>query len=94
MVPAFLAARTLGTPCLYQSDCLVVGGCTLGDCQLAQLVKNLPAIRETWVRSQGWEDPLEVDMATHSLVSLPGESPWAEEPGELQSMELQRVGYD
>ena len=61
---------------------------------MAQVVKDLPAIRETWVRSQGWEDPLEGGHGNPLLVSLPGESPWAEVPGELQSMELQRVGYD
>ena len=51
---------------------------------MAQMVKNLPAMRETWVPSLGWEDPLEEGMATHS-VFLPGESPWTEEPGGLQS---------
>ena len=40
---------------------------------MAQTVKNLPAMQETWVRSLGWEDPLEKDMATHSSI-LPGES--------------------
>ena len=44
------------------------------------MIKNLPAMRETWVRSLGWEDLLEKGMATHS-VFLPGESPWTEEPG-------------
>ena len=52
---------------------------------VAQLVKNPPATWETWVRSLGWEDPLEEAMATHSRF-LPGESPWTEEPGGLQSM--------
>ena len=45
---------------------------------VAQLVKNLPATWETWVRSKGWEDLLEKGMATHSSI-LPGESPWTEE---------------
>ena len=44
---------------------------------------------ETWVQSLGWEDPLEEGM-----VTLPGESPWTEEPGGLQSMGSQRVGHD
>ena len=48
-------------------------------------------MRETWVQSLGWEDPLEEGIATHS-VFLPGESPWTEEPGGLQSMVLQRIG--
>ena len=45
------------------------------------MAKNLPAIRETYVRSLGWEDPLEEGTATHS--SILGESPWTEEPGGL-----------
>ena len=49
------------------------------------LVKNPPAIQETWVQSLGWEDPLEEEMATHSSI-LAGIIPWTEEPGELQSM--------
>ena len=49
---------------------------------VAQLVKNPPAMQKTLVLSPGWEDPLEEGMATH-LVSLPGESPFAEEPGGL-----------
>ena len=60
---------------------------------VAQMVKNLPAMWETWVRSLGWEDPLEEVMENHSIF-LPGESPWTEEPGGLQSMGLQRVGHD
>ena len=54
---------------------------------MAQLVKNLPAMRETWVRSLGWEDPLEKDMATRSRI-LAWRIPWTEEPGELQSIVL------
>ena len=59
------------------------------------MVKNPPAMQEpqeTKVRSLGWEDSLEKGMATP--VFLPGESPWTEEPGRLQSMGLQRVGHD
>ena len=48
------------------------------------MVKNPPAIRETRVRSLGCKDPLEECMTTHSSYVLPGESPWIEEPGELQ----------
>ena len=49
------------------------------------MVKNLPAMRETWVGSLGREDPLEEGRATHSSI-LAGRSPWTEEPGALQSM--------
>ena len=52
---------------------------------VAQLVKNLPAMWETWVRSLGWEDLLEEEMATHSSI-LAWRIPWTEEPGRLQSM--------
>ena len=55
--------------------------------------KNLPAMQETWVQSLDWEDPLEEEMATHSSI-LAWRIPWTEEPGGLQSMMLQRVGYD
>ena len=51
---------------------------------VAQLVKNPPAIQETWVRSLGWEDTMEKGKATHSSILT-----WT-----IQSMELQRVGYD
>ena len=53
-----------------------------GGIEVAQLVKNAPAMQETWVRSLGWEDPLEEGMATHSSI-LACESPWTEEPGRL-----------
>ena len=57
------------------------------------MVKRLPAIRETWVQSPGWEDPLEKEMATHSST-LAWKIPWTEEPGRLQSMGSQRVRHD
>ena len=60
---------------------------------VAQMVKNLPAVRETLVRSLGQEDPLEEEMATYSSI-LAWKTPWTEEPGRLQSMESQRVGHD
>ena len=56
---------------------------------VAQSVKNLPAMQETWVRSLGQEDPLEKGMATHSSI-LAWRIPWTEEPGGLQSMGSQR----
>ena len=59
----------------------------------AQTVKHLPAVRETWVRSLGWEDPLEKDMATHSST-LAWKIPWREEPSRLQFMGSQRVVHD
>ena len=57
------------------------------------MVKCLPAVRETQVRSLGGEDPLEKEIATHSST-LAWKIPWTEEPGGLQSMESQRVGHD
>ena len=60
---------------------------------MAQRVKRLPAMQETWVRSLGREDPLEKEMATHSST-LAWKVPWTEEPGRLQSMGSQRVGCD
>ena len=60
---------------------------------MADTVKNLPAMLETWIQSPGWEDPLEKGKATHSSI-LAWRIPWAEEPGGLQSMGSQRVGHD
>ena len=60
---------------------------------VAQMIKNLPAMLETQVRSLGWEDPLEKGMATHSSI-LAWRIPWTEEPGRLQSMGSQRVRHD
>ena len=57
------------------------------------MVKCLPAIRETWDRSLGREDPLEKEMATHSST-LAWKIPWTEEPGRLPSMGSQRVGQN
>ena len=59
---------------------------------VAQMVKSLPAVWETWVWSLGKEDPLEKEMATH--FSILAWIPWTEEPSGLQSMELQRVRRD
>ena len=57
------------------------------------MVKNQPAMQETWVWSQGWEDPLEKEMATHSSI-LAQRILWTEEAVELQSTGSQRVGHD
>ena len=60
---------------------------------LAQMVKNLPVMQETWIQYLAQEDPLEKGMATHSSI-LSWSIPWTEEPGGLQSMGLQRVRHD
>ena len=57
---------------------------------VTQLVKNLPAMQETWVRFLGQEDPLEKEMTIHSSI-LAWEIPWTEEPGRLQSMGSQEL---
>ena len=59
---------------------------------VAEMVKNLPAMQETWVQSLGWEDPLEKEVETHSSI-LAWEIPWTEEPGALQSMGSRRVRH-
>ena len=60
---------------------------------VAQMVKNLPIMQETQVRSLGWEDLLEKEMATQSST-LAWKTPWTEEPDGLQSMGIARVGHD
>ena len=60
---------------------------------VAQMVKRLPTMRETWVRFLGQEDPLEKEMAIRSST-LAWKIPWTEEPDRLQSMCLQKVGHD
>ena len=60
---------------------------------VAQLVKNQPAMWETWVQSLGWEDPLEKEKATHSSI-LAWTIPWTEEPGGLQPTGSPRVGHN
>ena len=77
--------------CPWQSPAPLLGiaSCTL----VVQMVENLPAMQETWVQSLGQEDPLKKEMATLSSI-LAWRITWTEEPGGLQSMELQRVRYD
>ena len=65
----------------------------IGASLVAQRLKRLPAMQETWVQSLGQEDPLEKEMATHSSI-LAWRIPWTEEPGGLQSTGSQRVGHD
>ena len=60
---------------------------------VAQRLKSLPAMRETWVQSLGQEDPLEKEIATHSSI-LAWRIPWMKEPGGLQSTGSQRVRHD
>ena len=59
---------------------------------VAQMVKNVPAMRKTWVRSLAWEDPLEKGMETYSDIIV-WRFPWTEEPGGLQSMRSQKRYY-
>ena len=59
---------------------------------MAQTLKNLPTMRETWVQFLSREDPLEKEMAAHCSI-LAWRIPWTKEPGRLQSMGLQRVGH-
>ena len=72
----------IGYPLLYSWTSLV-----------AQMVKNPPAMRATWIQSLGWEDPLDEGMATHSSI-LAWRIPWTEKPGGLQSVRSQRAGHD
>jgi len=60
---------------------------------VAQMVKCLPTMQETWVQSLGQEDLLEKEMATHSSI-FAWKIPWMEAPGRLQSMGWQRAGHD
>ena len=60
---------------------------------VAQMVKRLSTVQETWVRALGWEDPLEKEMAIHPSA-VAWKTPWTEEPGRLQSVGSQRVGHD
>ena len=64
-----------------------------GKSLVAQMVKNLPVMQDTWAQSLGQEDPLEKGVATHSSI-LAWRIPWTEEPGRLQSMGSQRAGHN
>ena len=72
---------------------LIISCALLAWSLVAKLVKNLPAVGETWVQSLGWEDPLEKGMATHSRI-LTCRIPWTEKCGWLQSLGSQRVRHD
>ena len=75
------------------AQCLDVRVGSSGASLVAQTVKNMPVMQETWVPSLGQEDPLEKGMATHTSI-LVWKIPWTEKPGRLQSMESQRVRND
>ena len=91
MYQAHFGIRKPKAICLKQiiKDIFILNGASL----VAQRLKRLPAMQETWVRSLSQEDPLEKEMATHSSI-LAWRIPWMEEPGGLQSKGLQRVGHD
>ena len=74
---------------IYLTSNLVITGASL----VAQLLKNLPVMQETWVQPLGWEDPLENRMAAHSSI-LAWRIPWTGESGGLQSMGSQTAGHD
>ena len=67
--------------------------CDYSQSGVTQMVKRLPAMWETWVRSLGWEDTLEKEMATHSST-LAWKIPWTEKLGRLQFLGSQRVRHD
>ena len=73
--------------------CFEVYSKRAGASLVAQLVRNPPAMQETWVLSLGWEDPLEKEKATHSSI-LAWRIPWTEERGGLQSMGSQKVRHN
>ena len=76
----------------YQTYYITLVG-EVGASKVAQKVKNLPAMRDTWVQALNQEDPLEEEMATHSII-LAWRIPWTEKPGGPQSRDSQRVGHD
>ena len=75
------------------NECQRMNATTLLQCGGSEGKKHLPAMQETWVRSLGWEDPLEKGMATHSST-LAWKIPWTEKPGRLQSIGSQRVRHN
>ena len=77
-------------PCLVRAHFLFLRRLFSCCVLMAQSVKNLPSMQETWVRLLGREDPLEKEMATHSSI-LAWRIPWTKEPGRLQSMGLQKL---
>ena len=82
----------LGSKCQWAYECKSLPNVRRTSL-VAQTVKHLSTMWETWVRSLGWEDPLEKEMAIHSRI-IAWKIPWTERPGRLQSMGSQRVGHD
>ena len=78
---------------LAQPKVCIFQAMNFGASVVAQVVKNPPAMQETWVRSLGWEDSLKKEMATLSSI-LVWRILWTEKPGKLQSLGSQRVRYD
>ena len=78
---------------IYIYMCVYIYICITKPSLMAQMVKHLPAMWETWVQSLGREDPLEKEMATQSSI-LAWKIPWMEKPGRPQSMESPRVRHD
>ena len=78
----------------YMSKCfdLKDGDLRIYASLVAQTVKNLPAMKETWIQSLGWENPLEKGKAIYSSI-LAWKIPWTEEPGSLQSMGSQSIRH-
>ena len=97
MVKNLPAVQVTWVKSLGQEDSLKKGMTThssiLGTSLVAQTIKNLSAIQETLIQSLGQEDSLEKEMTTHSSI-LAWQIPWKEEPGGLQSRELQRVKHN
>ena len=73
--------------------CILIHAILYSASLVAQMVKNLPTMQKTWVRSLGWEDPLEKGTTTHSSI-LAWRIPWTEEPSRVQSMGSQRAGHN
>ena len=79
--------------CLFSPSCTCYQNIPSRASLVAQRLKRLPALQETWIQSLGPEDPLEKEMETHSNI-LAWRIPWTEEPGGLQSTGWQRVGHN
>ena len=93
MVSSARAWSNISSPSSPPTFFFIYDRFSLGASLVAQMVKHLPAMQETWVQSLGREDPLEKEMATHSSI-LAWKIPWTEEPCRIQSKGLQRVRHD
>ena len=79
--------------CILDNEFMLFSLGMIKNSLVAQRLKHLSTMWETWVQSLGWEDPLEKEMAIHSSTTA-WKIPWTEEPSRLQSMGSQRVGHD